>query len=57
VTIGIVCLVLQVFLPYQRTLRYLKWLTLALAFLRRPGADDTHPCTGREPRPFHRISR
>ena len=27
---GLVCLGLQVFLPYQRTVRYLKWLTLAL---------------------------
>ncbi|HVR94419.1 MAG TPA: divalent metal cation transporter, partial [Casimicrobiaceae bacterium] len=30
VAIGIVCLVLQVLLPYQRYVRYLKWLTLAL---------------------------
>ena len=30
VAIGVVCLVLQVFLPYQRYVRYLKWLTLAL---------------------------
>jgi Mn2+/Fe2+ NRAMP family transporter len=30
VAIGILCLVLQVFLPYQRYVRYLKWLTLAL---------------------------
>ena len=30
VLIGIVCLGLQVFLPYQRYVRYLKWLTLAL---------------------------
>ena len=27
---GVLCLVLQVFLPYQRYVRYLKWLTLAL---------------------------
>jgi len=27
---GSVCLLLQVFLPYQRYVRYLKWLTLAL---------------------------
>ena len=27
---GAVCLTLQVFLPYQRYVRYLKWLTLAL---------------------------
>jgi NRAMP (natural resistance-associated macrophage protein)-like metal ion transporter len=30
VLFGIVCLGLQVFLPYQRYVRYLKWLTLAL---------------------------
>src|ERR1700730_17686465 len=30
VTIGVICLGLQVFLPYQRYVRYLKWLTLAL---------------------------
>src|SRR5512139_1612380 len=30
VTFGLVCLVLQVFLPYQRYVRWLKWLTLAL---------------------------
>jgi NRAMP (natural resistance-associated macrophage protein)-like metal ion transporter len=30
VLIGICCLLLQVFLPYQRYVRYLKWLTLAL---------------------------
>ena len=30
VAFGIVCLLLQVFLPYQRYVRYLKWLTLAL---------------------------
>jgi NRAMP (natural resistance-associated macrophage protein)-like metal ion transporter len=30
VAIGILCLGLQVFLPYQRYVRYLKWLTLAL---------------------------
>jgi NRAMP (natural resistance-associated macrophage protein)-like metal ion transporter len=30
VVIGIVCLLLQVFLTYQRYVRYLKWLTLAL---------------------------
>lgn len=29
-TFGLLCLVLQVFLPYQRYVRYLKWLTLAL---------------------------
>src|SRR5450432_424861 len=27
---GLLCLVLQVFLPYQTYVRYLKWLTLAL---------------------------
>ncbi len=27
---GVVCLLLQVFMPYQRTVHYLKWLTLAL---------------------------
>jgi NRAMP (natural resistance-associated macrophage protein)-like metal ion transporter len=27
---GLICLVLQVFMPYQRYVRYLKWLTLAL---------------------------
>jgi len=30
VTFGLLCLVLQVFLPYQVYVRYLKWLTLAL---------------------------
>jgi NRAMP (natural resistance-associated macrophage protein)-like metal ion transporter len=30
VVFGIICLGLQVFLPYQRYVRYLKWLTLAL---------------------------
>jgi len=30
VIIGVTCLLLQVFLPYQRYVRYLKWLTLAL---------------------------
>ena len=30
VIIGVTCLMLQVFLPYQRYVRYLKWLTLAL---------------------------
>ncbi|HEX8010253.1 MAG TPA: divalent metal cation transporter [Casimicrobiaceae bacterium] len=30
VVFGIVCLLLQVFLSYQRYVRYLKWLTLAL---------------------------
>jgi NRAMP (natural resistance-associated macrophage protein)-like metal ion transporter len=30
VLFGVVCLGLQVFLPYQRYVRYLKWLTLAL---------------------------
>ena len=30
VVFGIVCLLLQVFLSYQRYIRYLKWLTLAL---------------------------
>jgi len=30
VTFGLLCLVLQVFLPYQRYVRWLKWLTLAL---------------------------
>jgi Mn2+/Fe2+ NRAMP family transporter len=30
VAFGTVCLTLQVFLPYQRYVRYLKWLTLAL---------------------------
>lgn len=30
VTFGLLCLVLQVFLPYERYVRYLKWLTLAL---------------------------
>ena len=30
VTFGLLCLVLQVFIPYQRYVRYLKWLTLAL---------------------------
>ena len=29
-TFGLLCLVLQVFLPYQRYVRWLKWLTLAL---------------------------
>src|SRR6185295_6768265 len=27
---GVLCLLLQVFMPYQRYVRYLKWLTLAL---------------------------
>jgi NRAMP (natural resistance-associated macrophage protein)-like metal ion transporter len=30
VTFGLLCLVLQVFLPYQAYVRWLKWLTLAL---------------------------
>jgi NRAMP (natural resistance-associated macrophage protein)-like metal ion transporter len=30
VIFGVVCLLLQVYLPYQRYVRYLKWLTLAL---------------------------
>jgi NRAMP (natural resistance-associated macrophage protein)-like metal ion transporter len=30
VTVGLLCLVLQVFLPYKRYVRWLKWLTLAL---------------------------
>jgi NRAMP (natural resistance-associated macrophage protein)-like metal ion transporter len=30
VTFGLLCLVLQIFLPYQRYVRGLKWLTLAL---------------------------
>lgn len=30
VTFGLLCLVLQVFIPYQRYVSYLKWLTLAL---------------------------
>lgn len=30
VTFGLLCLVLQVFLPYQRYVRWLTWLTLAL---------------------------
>ena len=30
VTFGLLCLVLQVFLSYERYVRYLKWLTLAL---------------------------
>jgi len=30
IVIGLTCLLLQVFLPYQRYVRYLKWLTLAL---------------------------
>ena len=30
VVFGVTCLLLQVFLPYQRYVRYLKWLTLAL---------------------------
>ncbi len=30
VTFGLLCLLLQVFLPYERYVRYLKWLTLAL---------------------------
>ena len=30
VTFGLLCLLLQVFIPYQRYVRYLKWLTLAL---------------------------
>jgi NRAMP (natural resistance-associated macrophage protein)-like metal ion transporter len=30
VTFGLLCLVLQVFLPYKRYVRWLKWLTLAL---------------------------
>jgi NRAMP (natural resistance-associated macrophage protein)-like metal ion transporter len=30
VVIGVICLLLQVFLPYRRYVRYLKWLTLAL---------------------------
>ena len=30
VTFGLLCLVLQVFLPYETYVRYLKWLTLAL---------------------------
>ena len=35
VFIGVICLLLQVFLSYQRYVRYLKWLTLALLSLRR----------------------
>ncbi|MEO8248299.1 MAG: divalent metal cation transporter, partial [Burkholderiales bacterium] len=30
VTFGLLCLMLQVFLPYQRYVRWLKWLTLSL---------------------------
>lgn len=30
VTFGAICLLLQVFIPYQRYVRFLKWLTLAL---------------------------
>jgi NRAMP (natural resistance-associated macrophage protein)-like metal ion transporter len=30
VTFGLLCLVMQVFLPYERYVRWLKWLTLAL---------------------------
>ena len=30
VTFGLLCLVLQVFLPYERYVRWLKWLTLSL---------------------------
>ena len=30
VTFGLLCLVLQVFVPYENYVRYLKWLTLAL---------------------------
>ena len=30
VTFGLICLVLQVFIPYQSYVRFLKWLTLAL---------------------------
>ena len=30
VTFGLLCLLLQVFIPYQSYVRYLKWLTLAL---------------------------
>jgi NRAMP (natural resistance-associated macrophage protein)-like metal ion transporter len=30
VTFGLLCLVLQVFIPYQKYVRFLKWLTLAL---------------------------
>ena len=30
VTFGLLCLLLQVFIPYQNYVRYLKWLTLAL---------------------------
>ena len=30
VTFGLLCLMLQVFLPYQRYVRWLKWLTMAL---------------------------
>ncbi len=30
VTFGLLCLLLQVFIPYQKYVRYLKWLTLAL---------------------------
>jgi NRAMP (natural resistance-associated macrophage protein)-like metal ion transporter len=30
VTFGLLCLVLQVFVPYEKYVRYLKWLTLAL---------------------------
>ena len=30
ITFGLLCLVLQVFLPYELYVRYLKWLTLAL---------------------------
>ena len=30
VTFGLLCLVLQIFLPYELYVRYLKWLTLAL---------------------------
>ena len=30
VTFGLICLLLQVFIPYQKYVRFLKWLTLAL---------------------------
>jgi NRAMP (natural resistance-associated macrophage protein)-like metal ion transporter len=30
IVFGVICLLLQVFMPYQRYVRYLKWLTLAL---------------------------
>ena len=42
VVFGVICLLLQVFLPYQRYVRYLKWLTLALLAYVVAGARRSH---------------